>query len=152
MSFNDYGTKQEVSSIFTFTLKFILTPVWILGFGVCSIWMVFYSTDEWILLIIWIITSALIYILFGRIKKVEVDYNFLYISDYRHAIQIPLTAVQDISNSKWIRFNTIWIKFKHPTRFGEEIVFIPDDISDRYTGEPPPLVDELRMLAGIKKH
>jgi hypothetical protein len=148
MNQQDDAPRQLFSNRVSFFLKFIFTTLWIIGVGIAAVMRYSRSQDDWILLLIWLITAPIVYFMYGRIKKVEADASFLYISDFRHAVQVPQTQVADIIEKKWFNYHPVWIRFKEPTPFGKEIVFIPynEMMSPKDT---PPAAAVLRKLAGL---
>jgi hypothetical protein len=142
--------KKTVSIPVSFFLKFVFAPLWIIGVGVLAIMRVPTIFGDWFLPIFWLVTTPLIYSIYGRIKKVEIDQDFLYLSDFRRSFQVPWSAVSAVVENKWLNFRPIWIRFKQPTQFGNEILFIP--YYERLTfGGSHPVVEELRGLAGIEQ-
>jgi hypothetical protein len=60
-----------------------------------------------------------------RAKRVWIDTENLYVSDYRRETTIPLTNIQAVKVTTWIRPLRISIWFEKPTIFGEKIAFFP---------------------------
>jgi hypothetical protein len=60
----------------------------------------------------------------ARLKRVEIDDNSLYVSDYRTEIQIPLADIADVRETAPYWF-TIIVLFKNDSPFGRSIVFKP---------------------------
>jgi hypothetical protein len=143
-------SRQLISNRVSFFLKYIFTPLWIIGVGIAAVMRYARSQDDWILLLVWLITAPIVYYMYARIKKVEADAAFLYISDFRHAIQVPHPQVADIIEKKWFNYHPVWIRFKEPTPFGKEIVLIPynEMMSPKDT---PSAATVLRNLAGLSK-
>ena len=142
--------KKIVSNPVTFFLKFIFTPLWIIGVGILAILRIPNAIGDWFLPVFWLVTTPLIYSMYGRIKKVEVDQHYLYISDFRRSCQVPWSSVADIIETKWINTRPIWIRFKERTQFGSEIVFVPYYERVSFGGNHP-VAEELRVLAGSKQ-
>ena len=91
----------------------------------------------------------------ARLKRVAVDDSALYISNYRTEIRVPLTQVLDVresGNSKWF---LIGINLRHPTAFGQRIVFRPR-LCLYWSGLHPVarelkgLVEQARAAFGVK--
>ncbi len=61
---------------------------------------------------------------YARLKRVEMDDNSLYVSDYRTEIQIPLSEIVSVRETSPYWF-TIVITFKSDSGFGQSIVFRP---------------------------
>jgi hypothetical protein len=142
--------KKTVSNPVSFFLKFIFTPLWIIGVGILAILRIPNVMGDWFLPVFWLVTTPLVYSMYGRIKKVEVDHNYLYLSDFRHSIQVPWSSVEGVVETKWLNFRPIWIRFNQPTQFGKEIVFIPYYERMGFGGNHP-VAEELRGLAGLNQ-
>lgn len=84
------------------------------------------------------------------IKKVEVATNFLYITDFKNTIRIPLSEIVQVTENEWIPGRLVWIHFRHPTEFGKKIMFIPA-IRGVLPFQPHPIVFELKSLAGMER-
>jgi len=77
------------------------------------------------------------------LKRVQIDEENLYISNYINRIMVPISQIQSIKENIWFSTHPIWITFKLPTEFGEKIMFMP-------TWCPPftshQIVEELQNL------
>lgn len=145
--------KRELSSKQTFLLKIIL-PIMI---GIICILMltmiaVNIRTNATLpLLIVTIFLAAGIYVMFRttmRYKKVAVDDEFLYVSNYRKEIKIPLSNIADVTEIKWIRTRPITIHLKNDSEFGRKIVFTPKMNGFRVFADNP-VIGELKALAKL---
>src|SRR5262245_47691433 len=56
-----------------------------------------------------------------RLKRVEMDGENLYISNYMDEIVVPLTNVASVSESRMMNPRPITIKFHEPTEFGNRV-------------------------------
>lgn len=65
------------------------------------------------------------YILFEclQLKRVDLDGDVLRVSNFREEIEIPLLEVERVSASAFVTPELIWMHLRHPTVFGETIVF-----------------------------
>ena len=59
------------------------------------------------------------------LKRVRTDGRNLYISNYFHEITVPLTAVGDVTENRWINIHPVTIHFRRDTEFGRRITFMP---------------------------
>jgi len=120
---------RTLSTVLTFFLKFVLPPLWIVLFGeaVCS--ALFgggrSSGSVAVLLLAWIAGTVLLWFSGMRLKRVRRVGSILRISNYRHEIAMPLSAVDRIEENRWIRGRPITVHFNRGTRFGTCIVFMP---------------------------
>lgn len=147
--------KRELSSKQTFLLKIIL-PI-IIGI-ICILMLVFIAvnirTNEILpLLIVPIFLAAGIYVMSRttmRYKKVAIDNEFLYVSNYRKEIKIPLSTISDVTEIKWIRTRPITIYLKNESEFGRKIIFTPKMNGFRVFADNP-IVAELKESATFNK-
>jgi hypothetical protein len=151
--------QRTLSSAQTFVMKFILPPLWITGFGLGTL-ALFMPGDgfhdntgappppemKWTLLGAWLLGSAFIYWSCVRLKRVRMDDDALYISNYQKEIRVLLRDVAAISENRWLNIHPVTIELSRPTEFGDRIVFMP---KVRWFGfwSSHPVVAELREAA-----
>ena len=125
-------------SDFTFFCKYVFTCIWISIAGTCSIAL--YSTNKAgaEIFLFWLGGTVLIYLMWGRIKKVSINpfNNMIYISNFIKEIEVPFENVTAISGSILLVPELVFIKFKVPTEFGNKIIFMP----------------KFRILGGYSEH
>ena len=148
---------KTLSSGQTIYGKSILPAVWIPGAGLATlaVWhgdlhdpgraapmamKVLYAA-------VFIAGSALILWSCPSLKRVRVDSEQLYISNYRREISIPLGLIADVTRTKWISGSPVTICFTDDTAFGRKVVFIPK--RDLRFWRSDPTVAELKRLAGL---
>ena len=131
------------STLVTFVCKFVFSIVWIGGFGLGTIILFVSGQDQkWPFLILWIIGSFIIYDFCIKLKFVETDDNYLYISNYVKKIKVHLSEVAEIRETLFINL-PIFIRFKNDTIFGGQIMFAPKGL---YVFRRHPIVQELRDM------
>ena len=137
--------RRTISSTFvTFVFKFVFSTVWIGGFGLGTIMLFLSGQDQkWPFLIAWIIGSFFIYNFCIKLKFVEIDDDYLYISNYVKKIKVPLLEVVEIRENLFINLHPIFIRFKNDTIFGGQIMFAPKGL---YVFRRHPIVQELRNM------
>ena len=152
-------TPRTLSSAQTFISKFIFPIVWITGFGIgtISMWIVpsagqaanAMSGERVQFLGVWIAGSAFVLWLSANLKRVRIDNGFLYISNYRKEITIPLSQIREVTENRWINTHPVTIHFRTITEFGEKITFMP---TIRLFGfwSSHPVVQELRSAANVQ--
>lgn len=91
-----------------------------------------------------IVTAQLVWIAF-RIKKVETDGKYLYVSNYMKQVALPLSDVSHVNEMRWMQPYWITLQLRRPSEFGEKIVFIPPFRLLSFWTENP-LVDELKSM------
>ena len=109
----------------TFFWKYIFSPVWLGGFGIGTIGAISTLGINGLPFLIGLIFGfGLIYYVCIRAKKVDIDDNFLYISNFRKNIQVPLENVKNVSDNVLLSPRPIFIEFHNTTEFGKKIMFI----------------------------
>ena len=110
--------KRELSSKQTFFLKIILPILFAAMLMTVFAGIVFSSKKDEILPLIIIFPLIGLFGIFSmyftvmRYKKVAVDDDFLYISNYRNEIKVPLSNISEVTETKWIRTRPITIHLK----------------------------------------
>ncbi len=78
-----------------------------------------------------------------RAKRVWIDANNLYVSDYRREMQIPLANIKTIKVTTWIRPLRISVWFAKPTIFGEKIAFFPSRVERDALPDHPAIAGDV---------
>jgi hypothetical protein len=149
------NTRRRLSSLQTFFTKFIFPAFWLTLWGVFTIATFLgrmagaNDKGKWILPVTWFVGAGFLYWFCGRLKKVSVDENFLYVSNYFKELAIPLSEIFDVTENRWVNTNSVTIHFARPTEFGSKIVFMP---TIRVFGffSSHPVVEELQELVERK--
>ncbi|MDR3411632.1 MAG: hypothetical protein P4L87_11940 [Formivibrio sp.] len=150
---------ERLSSLQTFIFKFIFPVVWIGGFstGTVAMWVSFLSGNKpngapseikYVFLALTIAGSAYIYWSCIRLKRVRMDRQFLYISNYAQEIKVPLSMAESVSEFRWDNAHPVTIHFVRPTEFGSSITFMP---KVRLFGfwSSHPVVEQIRSAAKL---
>jgi len=82
------------------------------------------------------------------LKRVSIDEQFLYVSNYFNEIAIPFSDIGDVTQNLWLNNQQVTIHFKVPNEFGGAIVFMPRFRFFPFAGRHP-VVDRLKQLANI---
>jgi len=148
--------RRTISSAQTFFLKVVLPPLWIGGFAVVT--ALFFARApgfreshgsptpvwiKWVFLVITIAGSALLYWTCVRLKRVELDRNALYVSNFLKEVAIPLRDIEEITENLWVNTHPVTVRFRRDTGFGTSIVFAPTLRLFAFRS-PHPVVAELR--------
>ena len=127
---------QTLSSRNTFFLKWVVTPLWICLFGIGTVGMWIYALfpaghqvlwNDWLLWLspfLWLFGSWYMNWGYGQLKKVRMDENNLYISNYLMEIEVPLAEVVEVEAMPLMVNRFVHLKFKNETRFGNKVVFL----------------------------
>lgn len=148
--------KRELSSKQTFLLKIIL-PIFFVAMLMTVFAGIIISSKKVELLPLLIIFPLIglvgifaMYLTVMRYKKVAVDDEFLYVSNYRTEIKIPVSNIADVTEIKWVRTRPITIHLKSDSEFGRKIVFTSKMNGFRVFADNP-IVAELKELANFNK-
>lgn len=125
---------MKLSSSTTFFWKFIFTGLWI-GFPLFGIGQTFY---RWLVLsqpvyfnanplgiFFFIIVIVFVWRGLAPLKSVSLEGNFLLVSNYFRKADIPLSEIKYVDAPENSTHRRIFIRFRVPSEFGNEIVFIP---------------------------
>jgi len=137
----------------------LLPPAWFTGFGIATLnlWLGNFlgrtgapppDATKWKFLIGWVFGSAFILWTNSGLKRVRVDSENLYVSNYLREISVPLTMITDVTENRWLSIHPVTVHFGSMTGFGQRITFMPPL---QYFGlwRTHPVVAELRRLAGL---
>jgi hypothetical protein len=128
-------------------MKFIYPAIWIPLFGLGFEGPA--NAPRWEFLFMWIVGSVFIYWGGVRLKKVSVDDNFLYVSNYLKEISIPLSEIYDVTENVWLSVHPVTIHLNSPSEFGDKIVFMPPQRYFTFFSSHP-VVNELKELSRSK--
>ena len=147
---------KRISSKLTFYSKFvspILVVLWLPIFAY-FLWnsnpSIVWSSGTILFSIAVPLIAISVAVFFGmRLKKVSVDDDNLYVSDYRIEITIPIREIENISEFYLSEPRLVTITLRSPSEFGQKIKFIA---TYRLFGtlSSHPVVDELWQLVAAK--
>ena len=95
-----------------------------------------------------LVIAALLVILariLDRAKRVWIDGDTLIVSDYRKEAQVHVDDIADVEATRFVKPDRVRIRFRHPTIFGDNIVFFPP-INWRGLASCHPVAEDLRAL------
>ena len=141
---------QNLSSSMTFFYKFVFLIVWSAFFAAAALSILLNPpharhTGGWMIALIWVVGTALIWRTCGGFKRVALDGNTLVISNYLREIRVPAGEIVAVSQNRLFNLRPVTITFKQPTAFGGQISFMPP-VSFRLFSEDD-VVSRLRRLA-----
>ena len=116
-------------------MKWVFPPLWIggFGFGTCFLWFGAVRGPngvptpdgmKWAFLVAWLAGSSFILWFCGRLQRVQVDDESIYVSNYWSEVRVPFTEVSHITENRWISPPTVIIHLRDLSPNGERIVFI----------------------------
>lgn len=144
--------KRDLSSNQTFLLKIIL-PIIFAAFFVATIFLIIFSEQRaQFVPVLFVSTFGILAMYFTvmHYKDVSVDDKFLYVSNYRKEIKIPVANIENVTEVKWIRTRPITIHLKNDSDFGRKIVFMPKFNGFRIVADNP-MISELKELAKAER-
>ena len=149
---------RTISSGQTFLMKAIFPTLWISVFGLGTLSVLFGLFDDstdaalprstgWMFLLAWLLGSAFIYQMCIRLKRVRMDSEALFISNYREEIRVSFHDISAISEWRWTNPRHVTIELCRDTAFGNKIVFMPKALWWNLPWKSHPVVAELRDAA-----
>jgi hypothetical protein len=137
---------EILSSGLTFFYKYIFTSIWSIGFGFGTVEMIHSNSPEALqFAMLWVVGMIFLWLLAGRLKRVEMTECDLIISNYFCSFRVSISDIEEVRQNRFINTRPITIKFRHNTIFGSSIIFMPKT-SFRLFSEDP-VVDRLREAA-----
>jgi hypothetical protein len=104
------------------------------------------NPEGWRFLVLGLLGAALLWALGVRLKVVRIEQGHLIISNYRSEISVPFSEISDVAENRLINIHPVRIYFRHKTKFGNSIVFMPTTML--WTFARHPVVAELKRLSG----
>jgi hypothetical protein len=140
--------ERTLSSAWTFWTKFLFPAIWILGFGYVTLfWSGGPPETKFVFLVVWIVGTTSILWVYVGLKRVRMDEQQLYVSNYIQEIHIPFSAITEVKQNRWINSRPITIYFRDATQFGDKVTFMPKQRIQFWSVDP--VVNELKRLAGL---
>jgi hypothetical protein len=131
------GRRRPLSSGRTFVTKVVLPTVWLAGFAVATVLLLKTPglTDpdrsllppemKWLFLGGIMLGAWFLYWHCVRLKRVEIDEQWLYVSNFLREIRIPLGDIEEVTENRWVSTRPITVEFRRETEFGSSIIFMP---------------------------
>ena len=125
---------QQVSTSLTLFLKIFLPIFWtafFLAFTI-AVWVLDGSTFGGFpiqsfrigMLIFLVVGMGLLYWSVVRLKRVEMDQDFVFVTNYFKNVRYPWHNIENIEERDFMIFRTIHIVLKQPGIFGKRITFV----------------------------
>ncbi len=96
---------------------------------------------------VWIVCGLITFWWAWQLKRIAVDGESIYISDYLREAKLPLAAVLEVRENRWLRMHPVTIELGRETPWGSTVRFMP---KIRYIVPgwvSHPVVAELRDMA-----
>jgi hypothetical protein len=141
---------ERLSSPMTFFFKFLLPISMSAVFALAAIRAFIHPAPEshggaWVLTVIWVAASCFFSWLTGSLKRVELVGSTLMVSNYLQTVEVPISEIANVYQTRLLSIRPIFVNFKARTVFGDWISFMPP-MSFRIFGEDD-VVTRLRSLA-----
>lgn len=142
---------KRLSSHQTILVKFVIPGIWTSVLGVAALGAFIGGDDarpegKWFVLGAWVVGTAMFYWSGSKLKEVSVDGSFLYVSNYRDEIVVPVSEIYDVTESFWTNTHPVTIHLRSQSQFGDKIVFMPKTRMFALFSSHP-VVKELKQLA-----
>lgn len=145
---------QRVSTNLTLFYKVFIPTFWIIFFGAFTITSFVYKEQyqgsipgQWLRLgavIFFLAGLFLLSITLLRLKRVEMDKDFVYVTNYFKHYKYPWSNIAKISEHKFLYAKIVTIKFKVKGTFGKQITFIASNKLFRFFKEEHGAVEQLK--------
>lgn len=124
---------KNISTSLTLFLKIFIPTFWIVFFGAFTIGVFVKDigigpflpgTFKIVALVFFLLGSLLFYFTLMQLKRVDMDDDFMYVSNYFKTVRYSYNAIGKIKERDWLLFHTIHVHFREKGYFGEKIVFL----------------------------
>ena len=146
----------NVSSILTLALRIFLPTFFVVFYGLLMMVSLF-SNEEYVAGIpmgyfrifsisLFFSTAVIIYFTLLKLRRVELDQNSVFISDYFKQAKYPLQAIEAIVERDYFLFKIVTITLQQKGIFGQNITFMPSGRRwPKYKKKHPELVEAYRL-------
>ncbi len=125
---------RRISSSATLGLKLFLPTFWIVFFGVLTVAILMSGVGKspifgnWIfkggVLLFFICGVLVLYFTLFQLKRVEIDHEYVYVTNYFKSYKYPYHNVEKIKEHNLLILHVAVIVLKQPGVFGKKIAFI----------------------------
>lgn len=145
---------QRLSSNTTLLLKFFIPVFWIVLFGAVTLAALMYEYDyigntpavyfKTGMLFFYVTGLLLFAFTLLRLKRVEADDHFFYVTNYFKAARYPFHNIERVAVSRFLFVSVATIYFVEPGIFGKQCFFVPSrQLLQAYWIEHPELRERL---------
>lgn len=153
---------QHVSSTTTVLLKFALSTYWMVFFG--TLFLAFWVSDNinvvagisieyfrLIILLFFAFGAFFLYWAVMRLKRVEMDEHFFYVTNYFKHRRYPYHQVEKVVEKDYYFFQSIHFTLKEKGVFGDKISFVASrDRLNIFLKEHPEIASALNLTERIE--
>ncbi len=130
----------RISSSSTLFFAVFVPVFWLVFFGSLTIGLLILKPEDlefqylgiirWLFLFFFIVFGLVIYFTLLRLKRIDADDQYIYVTNYIKTIRIPFSQIEELS-SKSLSLRLLGkLQLKHRGRFGTNIFFICE--ADRF--------------------
>ena len=128
---------KRISTSMTLFLRLFIPVFWIVFFGAFTIGLLVTShlpatLDNYYfkigVIVFYLAGLAFLYFTFLRLKRVEIDGDFVYVTDYIKTYRYPFHNIASIHEINLYIFQLCTIRFKEKGSFGKKIHFLESRI------------------------
>ncbi len=149
---------QQISSNLTLFLKIFLPTFWLVFFGLFTIGS--FVKDIYIgpflpgafrmgCLGFFLVGLVILYFTLMQLKRVDMDGQFMYVSNYFKTVRYPYSAIAKIVEKDFLLFHSVHVHFREAGQFGKKVVFISRDKRlNRFLTAHPNVAQQLMGAVG----
>jgi len=160
------GYHRIISSGQTFSTKYVTPAFWFVAPFVGAFMLVDGAFPDlyramfprglmppvmWVAVGAWAFTGFSMALWCFPLKRVAVDDDSIYVSNYLQEIQLPLSAIMAVKENRWLKLHPVTIEFNRDTTFGRRIMFMPTIRFFTIGWLSHPIVEELRDMASFAR-
>ena len=126
---------QRVSTNLTLFYKLFIPIFWAVFFGCAVVALLIVNppyiagikSPFWKLLLggSYVLGLLLIWWAIARLKRVEMDEHFVYVTNYFKTARYPWHAIEHVGERDWLIWHPVDITFKQAGTFGKKVTFVP---------------------------
>lgn len=125
---------KRISSNLTLFLKLFIPVFWLVFYG--SFTVAFWAMDQSVMPLMtsmpfrigftafYLLGTAFIYFTLFQLKRVDIDADYLYVSNYFKTYRYPYPQVKRVTQTNYYLFKTTQIHFAEKQSFGHTITFL----------------------------
>ena len=98
-------------------------------------------------LIAWIVGTLFILVTCAGLKRVRIDSNYIYVSNYVRELRVPMGQIRDVTENRLLNAHPITVSFRDSTEFGIRIRFMPKTRWFSFWSAHPVVAELLELAA-----
>ncbi len=128
---------KRISTSFTLFFRLFIPIFWIVFFGAFTIGLLLTSQLPGVLdnsyfrigiVLFYLVGLVFLYFTFLKLKRVEIDRDFVYVTNYVKTYRYPFHNIASINDINLLLFHLCTIRFKEKGNFGKKIYFLESRI------------------------